>query len=176
MNWLNLNKETIFKGKDEEGNRYLSQFLSDYKEVFKPAEINAGCTNCLNNYYHEMIKHLNIMATQNQNKNSGYLLKAKYEGIPMAFGSRKLVYNHNLTDEIAKKMIEKHPKGKDLFQVIPEAKEAKPTSSGFSEEAKELLKLTREDLNTKALEAGIENPEEITNKIDLVNEILKSNN
>lgn len=171
MDWSKLDKETIFKGNDAKGNRYLSQFLSDYQNTFNPESINAGCERCLEDYYNKMIKHLNMSNKNSNTKNSGYLLKPKYEGIPMAFGSRKFVYNHTLTDEIAQEMIKNHPKGKALFQNIPE----KSKSKGPEEEPlKELLKLSREELNDAALALGIENPSEFQNKNQVAEAILES--
>lgn len=171
MNWLKINKETIFSGKDENGNRYLSQFLADYEKTFHPDEINAGCKRCLDDYYKKFIKHLSMSKKDTNSENSGYILKKKYEGIPMHFGSRKLVYSHTLTDEIAEEMLKKHPKGKELFHNIP--KKSKKEGS-TDNPLKELLKLSREELNTKASELGIENPEELANKEEVANAILES--
>lgn len=155
MDWLSINREKIFSGKDEKGNRYLSQFLSDYKKTFSPDVINAGCTRCLNDYHTKFIKHL-AMPNKTEKTKSGYALKAKYEGIPLAFGSRTFVTNKNITDEMGDSLVKNHPAGKDLFITIPE-KEVELSRS------QELKASSREELDelAKALEL---NPEDYKNK------------
>lgn len=54
---------------------------------------------------------------------SGYILKAKYDGIPLGFGSPVLVTNANITKEYAEKLIKEHKRGADLFDKIPEETE-----------------------------------------------------
>ena len=123
MDWLNIEKVVIFNGKDENGNRYLSQFLRDYKEVFNPDYVNAGCEKCLNDYYTKFIKYLNMGNDKEEKK---YVLKAKYNGIPLKFGSPVLVTNSNITKQYAETLAKNHPRGKDLFDVYPEEVEKKP--------------------------------------------------
>lgn len=154
--WLKIDKVTIFNGKDENGNRYLSQFLRDYKETFNPDIINAGCDRCLEDYYQKFIKYLSTMSNEKP-KNSGYVLREKYENMPLEFGSPILVNNSNLTDEMAEKML-KNPKGKELFVKIPEKK-----SSGSQSE---LTKLNRSELDEMAEKLGI-NPEDYSNKKEI---------
>lgn len=99
-------------------------------------------------------------------KNSGYALKAKYEGIPTSFGSRKLAYNHNLTDEMAKELVENHPAGEKLFDVIPEKTEGEESDEEFesSHRVKELLdSKNRDELNEIAKELELD-PEEYRTK------------
>ena len=152
--WRKIDKTAIFKGNDENGNRYLSQFLKEYQETFHPDLINAGCERCLEDYYRNTIKHLSTMS---KSKNSGYKLKAKYEGIQLEFGSRVHVFNSSLTDEIAEKLIKKHPAGKDLFETVPEQK--KPEAP----KKKKLTDHTRPELDAMAEELGI-NPKDYSNK------------
>lgn len=152
MDWRKLDKATIFTGKDENGNRYLSQFLRDYQKTFNPDMINAGCTKCLEDYYLTFIKFLSTMSKP---KNSGYKLKEKYNGIPLEFGSPVFVSNSNLTDELAQKLIKKHPAGEDLFEELPEKTPA--------EEKTDLIKLTRPELDSMAEKLGI-NPKDYSNK------------
>lgn len=115
--WRELDKVTIFNGKDENGNRYLSQFLKQYRETFGVYEVNAGCERCLNDYYTKFIKHLDTMS--NEKQECKFKLKKKYEGIQKEFGSRDFVTNANLTDETAIFLLENHARGKDLFAEIP---------------------------------------------------------
>ncbi len=168
--WLKFDKNEIFNGKDEKGNRYLSQFLSDYQQTFNPEDINAGCQKCLNGYYQKMINHLTMSNKKKEDSNnSGYLLKKKYENIPLSFGSRHLVNNQNITDEMAKALIDNHAKGEDLFQVIPES------ANEEVDPVKELKSLSRKDLNEKAGDLGIENPEDFQNKAELSQAIIDLN-
>jgi hypothetical protein len=150
--WLKIDKATIFTGHDENGNRYLSQFLKDYQQTFNPDLINAGCQRCLEDYYHKFTKYLSTMSKDTK---TAYKLKAKYEGIPLAFGSRTQVYNSNLTDEMAEELIKNHPRGKELFEVVPE--------KAAAEEKTDLLKLSRKELDAMAEKLGI-NPKDYSNK------------
>lgn len=119
-----MDKETIFTSKDSDGNRYLSLFLQDYKQAFPDVRVIAGCRGCLEEYYRKYIKHIPIMKVI---KNSGYVLKKKYNGIPLKFGSQIYVSNANLTDDLAKELL-KRKNGKDLFEKMPEAsQESKDT-------------------------------------------------
>ena len=149
MDWRTIDKAAIFNGKDENGNRYLSQFLKDYQETFHPDMINAGCLRCLEDYYQTFIKYLSTMS---QTKNSGYKLREKYNGIPLEFGSPVQVSNSNLTDEYAEKLLKDHPAGADLFEAIPE---------GSDEVTVESLKKdnTREELDAMASSLGIDTTE-----------------
>lgn len=156
MNWLSLNKETIFNGKDEKGNRYLSQFLSDYKKTFNPDIINAGCKRCLNDYYLKFTKHL-AMSDKTEKTKSGYALKAKYEGIPLSFGSRTFVTNNNITNEMGDELLKNHPAGEKLFTTIPKKQEKELTR------LEELNSMKREELDEIAKDLEL-NPEDYKNK------------
>lgn len=160
--WRKIDKDTIFKGNDENGNRYLSQFLSDYKKTFNPTDINAGCERCLIDYYNKLIKHLSIMGKEV--KNNEYQLKLKYNGIPLAFGSPILVTNANINEKYARQLIKNHPRGVELFDKLPE---------DFQEEGYESL----EDLGRKELDALAENlglnPEDYKNKSLIIEAIAE---
>lgn len=149
IDWLKIDKVTIFKGKDENGNRYLNQFLSDYKKIFNAKEINAGCERCLEDYYFKLIKHLQMGKSIND---SGYILKAKYDGIPLGFGSPILVTNANITKKYAEKLIKEHKRGVDLFDKIPEVvleeKKDEPKEESLND-------LSRKDLDVIATDLGL---------------------
>jgi hypothetical protein len=149
IDWLKIDKVTIFKGKDENGNRYLNQFLSDYKKIFNAKEINAGCERCLEDYYFKLIKHLQMGKSTND---SGYILKAKYDGIPLGFGSPILVTNANITKKYAEKLIKEHKRGVDLFDKIP----AKTDLDG----------LNRAQLDSIATDLGLV-PGDYSNKVEI---------
>lgn len=152
-NWLDISKKDIFYGTDNNGNRYLGQFLRDYKEEFAPDVINAGCQGCLDQYYSNMVKKLNEMGIE-KNK-SGYVLKAKYNGIPLKFGSPILVTNTNIDDKMGKYLIENHAKGAGLFESVAEEKK--------EEKKDELSDKTRKQLDKMAAEKGL-NPKDYGNK------------
>jgi len=142
--WSKIAPETVFTGKSEDGNRYLNEFLRDYKTAFNPAIIEAGCRRCLNDYYSKLTQSLHKMKTVK----TAYKLKAKYNGIPLKFGSRIQVSNTNLTDALAEELIKNHPRGADLFEIVPEAKEV--TVKSLMEDH------TRAELNAKAKDLGFD--------------------
>jgi len=150
MDWRAINKVTIFNEKDKNGNRYLSQFLSDYKKTFNPDIINAGCQRCLEDYYTKFINHLNM---SKKDKKTAYKLKEKYNGIPLSFGSPILVTNANITDAYGDKLIKTHKRGADLFEEVPGQKD--------------LESLKRADLNQIAKTLGLDESEFKT-KQDLI--------
>lgn len=124
MNWISLDKVTIFTGKDKDGNRYLTQFVRDYKKVFGNERIEIGCDKCINTLYNNFIKYLNNMKTSKNTKTKA-VLKKKYQGIQLCFGSKFFITNANMTQEQAVYLVTKHPHGKKLFDVLPEMKEKK---------------------------------------------------
>jgi len=126
MNWLGLDKETIFKDNDADGNRYLNQFLRDYERIFNITDFNAGCEKCLNDYYIKLITHLEMGNTTEPKE---YQLKPKYNGIPLKFGSSVMVTNTNITKEYAKFLIKNHPRGEGLFNVLPKPEVKKPKAT-----------------------------------------------
>lgn len=152
MDWSDLDKVVIFKGHDENGNRYLSQFLRDYKEVFNSDLINASCDRCLEDYYLKFTKHLYTMSDK---KKSNYVLKKKYNGIPLEFGSAIQVSNTNMTDEYGEKLLKDHAKGADLFDQVPDAK--------IEDVNDDLKKLDRSGLDEVAASLGLE-PKNYSNK------------
>ncbi|MAX50547.1 MAG: hypothetical protein CMH22_01030 [Methylophaga sp.] len=149
--WRNIDKATILTGTDENGNRYLSQFLKEYEQTFQPDMINAGCQRCLDDYYNKFIKYLNTMGTKVKNE-SGYKLKAKYDGIPLEFGSQTFVRNSTITKQQGDFLLKNHARGEELFEVIPE-----PTADADGGDAlKELTKLERKELNAQADALGLD--------------------
>lgn len=171
MNWLVVDKVSIFTGKDENGNRYLNQFLKEYQETFNPDMINAGCQRCLEDYYLKFTKYLQSMS---QPKTlSAYKLKEKYNGIPLEFGSQIQVSNSNMTDAYAEQLLKSHPKGADLFETLPEVSEE--SSNKASNEAADLLSLTRKQLNAKAADLGLD-PKSYSNKQEVANAITELQN
>lgn len=162
MDWLKIDKVAIFTGTDENGNRYLSRFLKDYKEAFPNSDPNAGCQRCLDDYYHKLIKHISVMKTVKNE--SGYVLKKKYENIPLHFGSKILVNNTNMTKEYGEKLLERK-KGKDLFEKVPDN-----AGKASAKKEEKLTDLTRKQLDAKAKKLGL-NPKDYANKDEIATAI-----
>ena len=118
--WLGLEKVTIFTGKDKDGNRYLTQFIRDYRALSGNTDINIGCNKCLNTYYDNFIK---IIKSMSNTKTTKARIKPKYEGIQLKFGSKIFVTNKTLTDEQAVYLLKNHPHGEKLFDVFWDEKE-----------------------------------------------------
>lgn len=161
MDWLKLDKVTIFEGRDENGNRYLSRFLSDFKKEFNPDTINAGCQRCLEDYYLKFTKHLSKMG--NKKSQSDFILKAKYNGIPLEFGSQTFVNNSNIDAEKALKLLKGHKKGKELFEKLPKNIDDLLENGQGEDPAKVLEKKGRDELDGIATGLGLD-PKEYSNK------------
>ena len=91
-----------------------------------------------------------------------YQLKAKYNGIPLEFGSQTFVTNANITKEFAEKLLKTHPRGSDLFDVYKELEEIDP-----------LKGLKRAELDEIAIEKGL-NPQDYSNA-KLLKSAIKEN-
>jgi len=94
------------------GVRYLQLFLQEYTTLF-PGTVNPSCPKCLAQYLTRYQKHYSAMANTCQ-----YRLHARYENIPLEFGSAILVSNVNITDAYALKLLER-PDGERLFAQMP---------------------------------------------------------
>lgn len=71
--------------------------------------------------------------SKNQNT-SGYVLHAKYENIPLEFGSPILVNNSNITEEYAQTLLSQD-EGERYFYSIPDGAEAKPKAPAKTKES-----------------------------------------
>lgn len=122
--WKKYQAKEVQFGIDENGNRLISFFAQDYKIVMG----NEFCPSC-NDFEIKFKNFINKLENMENVKKTGFVLKAMFENITL-FGSQQYFNNSNLTDESAIELIEKHPKGKDLFEVLPEGweklKTAKP--------------------------------------------------
>lgn len=176
IDWLKLEKTAIFTDKDENGNRYLSQFLKDYKNTFDPDVINAGCQRCLEDYYVRLIKHLSIMGNI-ENIKSEFVLKAKYNGIPESFGSQKFITNSNITEEAAITLLKNHKRGKDLFEKLPDNVDDLLNDSvdDSVDTTEKLSKKERVELNKIASELEL-NPKDYDNKLEIAEAIINKRN
>jgi TATA-binding protein-associated factor Taf7 len=119
--WLNMSPEDVKSGLNEAGQRHLVEFSEHYKEV-------TGETLCLtcsfNSKFYKFtskIKGLNMLPTENKvKKETGFLLKEKYQGVSLGFGSQEMLSHKNMTTEKAVKFYAEHPAGAKLFREVPE--------------------------------------------------------
>ncbi|MFL9845455.1 hypothetical protein [Flavobacterium rhizosphaerae] len=117
MDFKSMDIRTLTRSVTGEGVRYLEIFLREYTALF-PGPVNPSCNKCLNEYLTKYKKHYSTMANTCK-----YRLHAKYENIPLGFGSSILVNNANITNEYAQKLLNK-PNGQRFFAVIPEEESA----------------------------------------------------
>jgi hypothetical protein len=115
MDFTLMDLNTVAHDKTGGGVRYLEFFLKEYTAIFKET-VNPGCNRCLNKYLTKYKKHFKQMGNKCK-----YRLHARYENIPLEFGSPILVNNANITDEYAKVLLQK-PNGSRYFDVMPEPK------------------------------------------------------
>ena len=147
-NWSNYNKEAIFKDKTRGG--LLSQFLKEYQEQFNVIT-TPGCRKCLDRYFNNYLK---LTAMAPETNKCDYELHKKYNGIQLGTNGQP-IRNGEMTNEIAKELLEKHPHGAKLFSIIPAAKPDKEPVKDETENEiveKEAVELSNdEDLTLKEL-------------------------
>ncbi|KGO88096.1 hypothetical protein Q765_03310 [Flavobacterium rivuli WB 3.3-2 = DSM 21788] len=105
--------DTIRSGKTTDGVRYLELFLKEYISIFG-GTVNAGCPKCLTDYLNRYKNHM-----KTTNNTSGYKLLAKYQNIPLEFGSQILVNDENITKEYADILLSQ-PGGHRFFLEQPD--------------------------------------------------------
>ena len=113
MDFTNMDIYAITAGTGGDGTGYLQIFLQEYTRLFKE-KVNPSCPRCLNDYltrYKNYYKQMVNTCT--------YRLHAKYENIPLEFGSPILVNNGNITDEYALKLLEQN-NGIRYFAALPD--------------------------------------------------------
>jgi hypothetical protein len=122
MDFTIMDIATVTRSVTGSGERYLELFLKEYTSIFKE-KVNPSCPKCLTQYLTRYKNHFKAMANT-----CNYRLHAKYENIPLEFGSPILVNNSNITDEYAQKLLG-HNNGQRYFAQIPKlAKTEIPTS------------------------------------------------
>jgi hypothetical protein len=112
--WLKYDIATIYADKRVGG--LLISFLKEYKAYFNLTSVCASCSGNFKTYYQN---YLNITKQENmETKKCDYELLAKYNGIQLGANGQP-IRNGEMTNEIAKELLEKHPHGAKLFSVIP---------------------------------------------------------
>lgn len=147
---------------DINGKRLITFYVRDYRAVMG----SDPCINC-GKFTPQLEKFKQKISEMKELKNSGFKLKPMFEGIQTGFGSREFVSNANLDDEKAMKLIENHPKGRELFEELPEgfdpetfkvakAKEDVPFDweNATEEEVEKHLKTLKKDALIDIAEAG----------------------
>ena len=114
--WKKYQAKEIQSGNDENGNRLISSFAKDYRAIMQ-SDICPSCNDFVEKYQNFIKKLENMSKTVI--KNSGFVLKQMYDNITL-HGSQCYYNNATLTDEQALQLLEKHPKGEGLFDVLPE--------------------------------------------------------
>jgi len=108
--------QTIATSKGSDGTGYLQHFLQEYTRIFRE-KVNPSCPRCLNDYLTRYKNYYKAMANTCK-----YKLHAKYENIPLEFGSPILVNNSNITNDYAKKLLEQK-NGIRYFASLPDPNE-----------------------------------------------------
>lgn len=152
--WQKYNSQQV-RTQEKNGSRLVLDFAKDYKELFNQ-ELN--CLNCVRSFDNEFNKYIKAMGLE-EKKQSDYRLKAKYDGISFGFGKRGRVFNKTITNKEAEELLKSHPKGKDLFEVMPTEPEI------------DLSKLNKDELIEMLVEQEIEFDEK-AKKAELL-ELLK---
>ncbi|MBF00612.1 hypothetical protein [Flavobacterium coralii] len=116
MDFTKMDISTVAHGKGGDGVRYLRLFLQEYTSLFNQ-KVNPGCPKCLTQYLNRYKNHFKEM-----DKKPQYRLHAKYENIPLEFGSPILVNNANITPEYAQKLLQQK-NGSRYFAYIPTQEE-----------------------------------------------------
>ena len=120
MDFTTMDIATVTRNVTSSGERYLELFLKEYTSIFNE-KVNPACPKCLTQYLTRYKNHYKAMANT-----CNYRLHAKYENIPLEFGSPILVNNSNITTEYALKLLA-HNNGQRYFSQIPK-EAAKPKS------------------------------------------------
>lgn len=102
--WENYSIENIIGGKTADNISYLKLFLTDYSKLFS-TKVNPGCKNCLQSYLQKYKSKIYEMQNDCE-----YRLQARYNGIPLKFGSSTFINNSNITNEFAEKLMERYTK------------------------------------------------------------------
>lgn len=116
MKWQNLTANYV-RTANVDGRRLVLDFAIDFKNKFN-REI---CVSCISQFNADFAKYINSMSEKTVN----YRLKGKYNNISLGFGKRGRLSNENMNDKDALFLLKHHPKGKELFDILPE-EEPKP--------------------------------------------------
>lgn len=108
--WIKYDKSVIFRN-------HKAEFLKDYALYFGNNNLCASCPSKLDSYYNDF-NRVFIMKLPFGDRR--FIVKKKYNGLPLEFGSNIILSNANMTKDLAITFITKHSKGKNLFEKLPE--------------------------------------------------------
>lgn len=165
IDYQKLTFDQVLNGLGENGNRLILSYNGDYRSIMG----DDPCVNCSKGQgqFEKFKQKLNEMKDI---QNSGFQLKAMYNGIQLGFGSKKILSNANLSDELAIEAINTHKLGKDLFSKLPEnVDELMEGKAEKSHRQIELEKLKVPELKNLAKELEIEAE---GNKAKIITDIL----
>lgn len=111
--WLEYSQGEIFGDRSKNG--LLANFLKDYSTYFG-VSVCATCIKQLNQYYQNFYKEFTM--AQEEIK-CDYRLKAKYNGMQIGANGAP-IRNGEMTNEIAQRLLEWHPDGENLFDIMPD--------------------------------------------------------
>lgn len=111
--YLKYSKSAVFG--DTSRNGLLVNFLKDYSKQFHTGKLTPSCGSCRATYWNN---YLNLFKMNKEKVECDYKLHAKYNGIRLTINGNP-IRNGEMTNEIAKQLLEKHPHGANLFEVIP---------------------------------------------------------
>ena len=118
--WTKYDKETIWNDKKKGG--LLVTFLTDYKKEYNLKTVSASCSSCFSKYYDN---YLNSKPKKMSKKaKCDYELHKKYENITLKYGGER-IRNRDLTNTLAKELLDKHPHGAKLFCKMPKTPKKK---------------------------------------------------
>jgi len=125
--WKDIGMRAVFSDKSKDG--FFVQFLREYKKEFG-SNINPSCPKCRHEYWENYLNLFKMAESK-----SGYVLKAKYNGIQLGHGGKPM-RNGEFTDAEAKKLIKIHALGEGLFDKIPEEKKVEPKKKRATKKSK----------------------------------------
>lgn len=152
MDFTKMDISAVATGISSDGTGYLQLFLQEYTALFKD-KVTPSCPKCLSMYLNRYKNHFKEM----ENK-CNYRLHARYENIPLEFGSPILVNNANITDAYAEKLF-LHKDGERYFTAMPEKK------IPFTAEIANLKKAAKRVRQTKKKDTGDKNTPDKSNGI-----------
>lgn len=105
-----IGMKAVFSDLSKDG--FFVNFAREYKSQFGKI-INVGCPSCRAKAWDDYLKLFKM-----EKSKSNYELKAKYNGIQLGFNGKPM-RNGEFSDPEARKLIKLHPKGEDLFSIVP---------------------------------------------------------
>lgn len=108
--------KSLMSGKDKNGIPYLKHVFDLHFEIF--GEVCSNCPSKISGYI-QKLKTLKNNTMQNENQKESQFELHNDVMIPVA-GTSEAYTQHNLTDEIALKLLHQNPNRKVLFRKLPE--------------------------------------------------------